>query len=122
MKRKNYIYGNCKVTRVVDGDTIWAEMTVSADIGFGIIISGTLTQEFRVLDFDASEIFHPKSKDEKTDGNNAAAKAEELLLGKLVTIQSYRGDKWGRYLGNITMPDGRDFATVMKELGFQKKV
>lgn len=102
------------VTRVVDGDTFDAQL----DLGFGI----TFSQRFRVVDLDTPETFRPKSKAEKEHGLQATDKATSLLSGCEVEIQSKKAAGiYGRYAAIVTLPDGRDYATVMKEAGMVKK-
>lgn len=51
-------------------------------------------------------------------GKEAKAFAESLLpLGTSVSLTSHGFDDFGRYLGQITLPDGRDFSTAMLEAG-----
>lgn len=102
------------VTRVIDGDTFDAQL----DLGFGI----TYGQRFRVVDLDTPETYRPKSEAEKEHGKQATEKAISLLSGCEVEIQSNkRPGIYGRYDAVITLPDGRDFATVMKEAGLEKR-
>ena len=117
MKRKNYIYPGVTVINVVDGDTF--DAIIKVDVGFGI--ETALTDRFRVMLFDSPEIFHPVNDAELQHGKLAKSFAQYLLIGNPVTIQSYKGEKYGRYLAKITLHDGRDFAEAMIEKGFQKK-
>lgn len=109
-----YLY-KAKVKRVVDADT----MDIIVDVGFNM----TTTRRFRIGDYtyDAPETFRPKSKKEKIHGEAATAKAKELLKDPNVVIKSHKPDVYNRWACDIILPDGRDFVTVMKELGFEKK-
>lgn len=100
------------LTNIVDADTF----DFSVDIGFSI----TINHRFRIKDFDAPETWRPKSEEEKLLGQKATEFAKGLLWGKELVLRSYKLGIYGRYECAITLPDGRDFATVMKENGFQK--
>ena len=110
----NTIYNyKAKITRVVDADTVDAEI----DCGFGIIIS----KRIRLLNYDAPETWRPSCEEEYTHGLKATEKAKELLEGKVLYIETGK-DKgvYGRYLANIQMEDGNDFVEYMKSNGFSK--
>lgn len=100
------------IRKVIDGDTIDA----TVDVGFSISIN----HRFRVHNFDAPESWRPRTEVEKIHGEAAKAKAIELLEGKTVTMTTYKLDIYGRYAADIMLADGRDFATVMTELGMAK--
>jgi len=102
------------VKRVVDGDTVDAQL----DLGFGILMN----QRFRIMDLDTPETWRPKSIAEKEHGTAATERANELLIGHLLIFKSTKVPQiYGRYGAHITLPDDRDFATVMIEEGFSKK-
>lgn len=101
------------VENVVDGDT----MDLAVDVGFSV----TFRHRFRVAKYDAPESWRPKTEAERDHGKLARAMAIKLLQGKTVTVTTYKEDVYARYSADITLPDGRDFATVMKELGFVKQ-
>lgn len=104
-----------KIFNIVDADTFDAII----DVGFGI----TVTQRFRVDSFDAPETFRPRNEAEKIHGTAAKNRATELLLNKkLIFITTKIPEIYGRYGAQIYMEDGRDFAQVMIEEGFQKHV
>lgn len=105
---------NGRVTRVVDGDTVDAEL----DLGFGIMMH----QRFRIDEYDAPEIYHPSNEAEKIHGKEATARAIQLLAEEeLVFITSKQIGIYGRYGAQIRLPDGRDFGDVMIQEGFSKK-
>jgi micrococcal nuclease len=108
-----YVY-RCKILRVVDADTVDAEL----DLGFGI----KMTQRFRINDYDAPETWRPKSEAERIHGHEATARATELLMGKEVFLKSSKiPGIYGRYGGTIWLDDGRDFKDVMISEGFAKR-
>lgn len=93
------------VSRVIDGDTI----VIALDLGFGIHQTGL---SCRVYQINAPEMSTP-------EGKAARDYAVTLLpVGASVTVLSHGYDKYGgRYDGEIVMPDGRDFATLMIAAG-----
>lgn len=102
------------VTRVVDGDTVDADL----DLGFGI----TMSQRFRLDHFDAPELWHPRNEAERFHAEKATKRAEELLMDKELIFQTTKtAGIFGRYGAKIILPDGSDFSDVMIQEGFQKK-
>lgn len=105
------------VTNVVDGDTI----DCSVDLGFN-----TKTDiRFRIFTqddeyFDTPETWRPKTESEKNHGTKASLRAEELLAGQEVVLRSIRKGKY-RYLAEVFLSDGRNYANIMIEEGYQKR-
>lgn len=91
------------VTAVHDGDTV----TVEADLGWHI----ALTTPVRLAGVDAPEL--------ATDAGKAARDfvATLLPIGAKVTLVSHSLDKYGRVLGTLALPDGRDLTTVLIDSG-----
>lgn len=113
MQDKLYVYKG-KVLRVVDADTVDAEV----DLGFGIKV----TQRFRIDGFDAPETWRPRNEAEEKHGLKATERAKELLLDKNLLFESSKiPGIYGRYGATIWLEDGREFAVVMIEEGFQKQ-
>lgn len=103
-----------KILRVVDADTVDA----AVDMGFGI----TMTQRFRLNDYDAPETWKPRNEAEKKHGKEATARAIELLIDKEILIKSTKvAGIYGRFGATIWLEDGRNFAEVMISEGFSKK-
>lgn len=88
------------VLRVVDGDTVHLDV----DLGFFIELHD---RSVRIAHIDAPEL--------STDAGKAARDFAQTLLpvGTAVVLISHELDKYGRVLGTITLPDGRDFGQVM---------
>ena len=108
-----YIYKG-KVLRVVDADTVDAEL----DLGFGI----KMTQRFRINDYDAPETWKPRNEAEKVHGQEATDRAIVLLMGKDLYFKSSKVPGiYGRYGSTIWLDDGRDYAEVMISEGFSKR-
>jgi endonuclease YncB( thermonuclease family) len=98
---------------VHDGDTA----TFDIDLGFGVELpaqswTGTTLLACRVKGINAPELNTP-------EGKTARDYAQTILRpGDICQLTSHGWDKYGgRYDGTITLPDGRDFATVMLETG-----
>jgi endonuclease YncB( thermonuclease family) len=102
------------VKRVVDGDTVDAEI----DVGFGIKIS----QRFRIDNYDAPETWRPRNEAEFEHGKKATKRAVELLWGrKLIFRTTKHVGIYGRYGATIILEDGQNFSEVMINEGYQKK-
>lgn len=112
MDNSLYLY-DCRVLRWVDGDTV----DLSVDLGFGISIN----ERVRVYGINAHEI-HSKDSAEKNKGQIAAANAKVLApVGTLVWATTHKAnkeeEKFGRWLADIKLADGRDFAKAMIAAG-----
>jgi endonuclease YncB( thermonuclease family) len=80
-----------------------------------------MKQRFRVNDYDAPETWRPKSEAEKVHGLTATARAEELLLGKDITIRSTKmPGVYGRFGADVWLEDGRFYTDVMFQEGLEK--
>jgi micrococcal nuclease len=80
------------VTKVYDGDTI----TVDFDLGFGILIR---KQKIRLYGINTPEV----RGTEKSEGIISRDALRERILGKVVTIKTFRDKKgkYGRWLGEV---------------------
>jgi micrococcal nuclease len=96
-----------KLIRVVDGDTIDAEI----DLGFGVFIR----QRIRLYGIDTPES-RTKDLDEKERGLAAKARLVELLPREFVvqTILNKRG-KYGRVLGVLLIEDATGNVTNIND-------
>lgn len=83
---------NAKVTRVVDGDTIIADI----DLGFNITHTA---QRIRLSGLDT-----PSASTKK--GKEATAFVKEMIEGKNIELKTIKDkkEKWGRYLGEVVIP------------------
>lgn len=92
------------VVSVHDGDTA----TLAVNIGFGV----TVTYPCRIWGINAPELNEQAGKD-------ARDYADTLLHpGDAVSVLSHGWDKYApRFDGQITLPDGRDFGTLMIQSG-----
>lgn len=92
-----YQYRIKKVNRILDGDTIEAEL----DLGFNI----SLTQTIRLVDIDSPEV-HTLNEEHKKYGIRAKEKLNEYLSqgeGNIIvaTLKPNSSDKYGRILGTV---------------------
>lgn len=98
-----------------DGDT----MIFNVDLGY----FNYSQLRFRVKDIDTPEL-NSINPLEREHARAARDLARELLKGVDVVIQSFKAvpvRSFDRFVVSIQLPDGRDFATVMKEAGMEKK-
>ena len=79
------------VTRVVDGDTFW------------ISTAGT---SIRVWGLDAPETGQP-------GGLRATAALKQLIAGQTLSCRQRDIDRYGRFVGQCILPDGRDITAAM---------
>lgn len=97
-----------QVVKVVDGDTITVE-------------KGGVNQTLRLIGINTPETVDPR-KPVECFGQEASAKAKELLSGKQVRLEAdpTQGelDKYQRTLRYIFLPDGTNFNRLMIEQGY----
>ena len=108
-----YLY-EAKVLSWLDGDTLEVEIR----LGFHV----SCTKRLRVYGLNCREV-HTKNEDEKKQGLGDKSFAENLLpVGKTTRMRSHKGadDKYGRWLAEIELSDGQDFATAMISAGHGK--
>ena len=99
---------NCKIERVVDGDTI----DIDIDLGFGHWIHG---ERIRLFGVDCPEC---RSRDKKEKAAGLAAKdyvTRRLQLGGTYTLTTKEKGKFGRYLGVIFFEDGTSINAALVE-------
>jgi len=89
---------NCKIVRVIDGDSIILDI----DLGFGLWIHG---ESIRLYGVDCPEC-RSRDKEEKAAGLLAKAFVEDALhVGGTYTLSTKEKGKFGRYLGVIMLSD-----------------
>jgi endonuclease YncB( thermonuclease family) len=109
-----------EVVEVVDGDTFHSNL----DIGWGIVLKPRRMPDpgpgtVRVLHPDGSPYDAPERATRA--GQVAAGYARALVpVGSVLLVVSFHLDAFGRTLGAVTLPDGRDWATVMTAAGHVK--
>ena len=85
-----------KVTKIVDADTVDLEV----DLGFKTIVR----QRFRLYGIDAYEVRGA----EREMGLKAKAWVQSIMpIGTPVRVETYKTDKYGRYLADIFL-DGEE--------------
>ena len=90
-----YTY-NCKLLRVIDGDTVTAQI----DLGFDVWVTKTI----RLTGINAPES-RTRDKIEKERGLAAKARLIEMLEGMKFKVQSFGVGKFGRCLGVLFVDD-----------------
>lgn len=114
-------HAEAEVIAVVDGDTIHTWL----DIGWGIKLHPRMGPRpgpgtIRLLHSDARKWDAPERKDYDRWLAAKTALAGLLPVGSVHPVVSWRLDDFGRTLGSILLPDGRDVADVMDGLGHRK--
>ncbi len=105
----SYVY-KAVVESVYDGDTL----TASLDLGLSIRVRA----KCRLMGIDTPEM-KSKVAGESKAAKSAKEKVESLVLGKLVTVQSFeKPDKYGRLLVKIWDEEGVCVNDVLIEGGF----
>jgi len=94
-----------KIEHVVDGDTIDAVI----DLGFKV----STRQRMRLARIDTPE----RGQDGYTE---ARVFVRDAVLEKLVKIRTEKVSKWGYYLAEIILDDGRNLSDALLEAGLAK--
>ncbi len=112
-------------SRVIDGDTL----ELDVDLGFGIV----KRDRFRLLGIDTPETHgrkkgsleyeHGKQATEMVVGLVFSGPTSEEWNRQPLTIHTHKDKqgKYGRYLIEVTLEDGRDLAAVLREAGMEKR-
>jgi len=100
-----------EVVKWIDGDTV--ELVI--DLGFKLVIH----TKARVYGINAPEV-HSKDPEEKAAGLKALDFARQLApTGSTIIARTHKAtreeEKFGRWLADITLADGRPFAQTMIE-------
>ncbi|MCD8494708.1 MAG: thermonuclease family protein [Candidatus Pacebacteria bacterium] len=98
-----------RIVRIVDGDTMVVRTSAGRE------------ERIRVIGIDTPETVHP-NRDIACFGIEATAFARTLFTNQdiIITTDPTQGDRdrYGRMLGYITLPDGRDFGHTMIHQGY----
>lgn len=100
----NYEY-KATVENVVDGDTIDA----SIDLGFKV----STRQRMRLARIDTPERAQPNYQEAKEFVKSA-------VLNKSVTIKTEKVSKWGYYLAEVVLADGRNLNDMLVQAHLAK--
>lgn len=93
-----------KVIRVVDGDTI------DADVHLGFYMTARI--RFRLAGIDTMEI-HSRDAAERSLASQAKARVQLLVEGKDVLLLTTKTDKYGRWLARVILADGTDLNQLL---------
>lgn len=95
------------VDRIIDGDTFEAVV----DVGF----YHSCRQRFRLMGYNAPETRGP----EREMGKLASEVLALGILGLDVTLHTHKGDAFGRWLADVTLPnDGGDLVDWLVKRGY----
>ena len=98
--------GLYKVTRIIDGDTIEIQIP-----NYGV-------DRIRIKGIDTPEIRKAACKRERELALEATRLAEKYLTNQSVALKADpKRDQYGRTVAAVTLPDGRDFGTLMMNSG-----
>jgi len=99
-----YVYA-ARAQRVVDGDTVMLDVDLGGKVH--------AYWDCRMRGYDA-----PGHR--TVPGTKATKALSDLLMAADLLVRTHKdeNDKYGRYLVEITLPDGRDVATTMVDNGF----
>lgn len=103
MKRAPYRYADCRVERVVDGDTV--------DLWINLGFSTFVKKRVRLMGIDTPEC-RTRNKIEKALGLAAKRELERLLEGGVCDLDSHELGKYGRVLGTLRI-GGRNLNKLM---------
>ncbi|MCF6273374.1 MAG: thermonuclease family protein [Rhodobacteraceae bacterium] len=92
---------NCRITHVVDGDTV------------DLKCEGSQTERIRILGYDTPETYYADCPAEKALGDRATDYLRGLAAnGQVTKVERSRQDKYDRTLARIFI-DGQDLADIM---------
>ena len=74
----------------------------------------------RIRNYDAPETWRPMNENELKHGEAATRYAKSLLDGKFITVTTHKEGVYNRYIADVTIDNTEDYATHMKEQGFEK--
>lgn len=109
---KRLWFYRCKITKVIDGDTVEARL----DQGFG----NYRTERLRLAGVDAPEL-RPRrgTPEEREKERQLAQKAKDrvstLMLGQECVVRTFKTGSFGRWLATIYFPE--DVITRLTRLG-----
>ena len=102
------------VLKIIDGDTV----DVDVDLGWNISVTN---QRIRLHGVDCPES-RTRDLEEKKYGLAAKAFVQEFLkVGSVVTLRTLEKGKYGRYLGELYLADGRCVNKLLEEEGHCKE-
>lgn len=101
------------IVRWRDGDTCEVEIIKELDLDFDFKSECRFKVALRVRAFDA-----PEKRIGLSEGIAAKQHAEKIAPpGTLVRVISYKDKSFDRYIADIILPNGGDFAGAMRQAG-----
>lgn len=94
------------ITAVYDGDTVTADV----DLGLHVWLRG---EKLRLIRIDTPEL----RGSERALGLAARDFLRDLVLGEYVWIKTVKRGKYGRYLAEVWLDDGRNINDLLLEVG-----
>lgn len=96
-----YEYENCKLVRVVDGDTYYIEV----DVGFKM----KTEQSFRLRGVDTPETYRPKSEEELKKGQLATQFVKDMFAKATnIKLRTYKAGIYARWEADVFLElDGK---------------
>lgn len=102
------------IKRWIDGDTVEVIIHKRIDLDFGQTFSLDFPVTLRIRGLDTPEM----RGDTQAEGVAAKQFAEhQAYPGTVVEVMSHRVKSFERYIADITLPDGADFACMMRDAG-----
>lgn len=102
------------VKRWIDGDTVEVVIHKRIDLDFGSVFSADFPVTLRIRGLDTPEM----RGDTQADAMAAKQFAERMApAGSGVTVVSHRVKSFERYVADVTLADGTDFACMMRDAG-----
>ena len=109
-KGEPWYFETAEVVRVVDADT--ADLDVAINAGFYVSVRHRI--RIRVHGIDAWET----RGSERVEGKIAKARVLELMPeGSVVALRVFKKGKYGRWVADVILDDGRDLSTLLVEEG-----
>lgn len=109
-----YTY-EAKVISWIDGDTVALEVFKHFDFGFHIKLTGYYEGHFRLLGVDTPE----RGKLNFKAATEAARKIAPV--GSIVYIETFKTDKYGRYLAKVLTSEGVDISEALITMGLGER-
>lgn len=102
------------IKRWIDGDTVEVVVHKRIDLDFGFVSQVDFPVTLRIRGLDTPEM----RGDTQADAMCAKQFAEQMApAGVRVQVVSHRVKSFERYVADVTLPDGTDFATMMRDAG-----
>lgn len=102
-----------KVIRVVDGDTLDVSVVLPMGLKWDL--------RLRVRNIDTPETWRPKTQAEAAHGKQATEYAIDLIQQGPIWVRLGDWGVYNRAQADVILRDLRDYATVMREAGFEKR-